>query len=96
MAATHARLLEAGLPVPEVLAIEPSKGILVLAALPGRSLRDVLLDASAPWPATTHLAEVAASLRAVPCTPTDRTQQEGRTRRGGAHHHTGALLAFYP
>lgn len=43
---THRTLAEAGLPAPAVRAVAPEQGLLVLDAIPGRSLRDGLLGQS--------------------------------------------------
>ncbi len=63
--AAHRALRRAGLPVPEVLRCDPDAGLLVLCALPGASLRDVLLGSTRAWPSGAQLAALLRDLAAV-------------------------------
>lgn len=46
----HLALTEAGVPAPVVVTADEEAGIVALAELPGRSLRDELKQGSGPWP----------------------------------------------
>lgn len=62
----HRRLLAAGLPVPEVLAVDPDRGLVALHALPGADLRAALLGPTArPLPGGDALADLVAQIAAV-------------------------------
>lgn len=50
LVAVHRALHAAGLPVPEVIAGDPPRGILVLRALTGTVLRDRIRAGATPWP----------------------------------------------
>lgn len=69
LALRHQRLHAAGVAVPELLAADLDAGFLVLDALPGRSVRDVLVDpdadmvGSAVAPALAALVEAASSVQ---------------------------------
>lgn len=58
IAAQHDALLDAGLPVPRVLAADPTLGLLVLAELPGTTFRDRLKSGQRPWPAPAAIADL--------------------------------------
>jgi len=89
----HHRLLTAGLPVPEVLATDAEHGILVLAALAGHNLRDVLLGSTDGWPtARGHLA-LRDALAGVPGVPTSTS---GAELGEAAASHAAAVAAVLP
>lgn len=58
IAARHQALLDAGLPVPRVLASDRTLGLLVLAELPGTTFRDRLKSGRRPWPAPAAMADL--------------------------------------
>jgi aminoglycoside phosphotransferase len=91
----HGRLRAAGLHVPEVLASDPSRGLLVLEALPGDSLRDVLVDPTRAWPPAADTVLVAEKVRAVPTVPDDHARQSAGLGPA-VQHHARALLAVRP
>lgn len=62
LALRHQRLHAAGVAVPELLAADLDAGFLVLAALPGRSVRDVLVAAPSGRPLGLHTAEALGAL----------------------------------
>jgi hypothetical protein len=68
LAQRHQALFDAGLPVPELLAADLDDGLLVLGALPGRVLRDRLLQPAAVGgavPSAAELSPLLATLGAV-------------------------------
>lgn len=61
----HERLLDAGLPVPEVLGASPAEGLVVLAERPGTTFRDRIKQDLPGWPSPEEIAAVVARLRTV-------------------------------
>jgi len=92
--AAHEELRAAGLPVPEVLATDSDAGLLVLAALTGENLRDVLLTRSTGWPSAHQHLDLTAAL-AVAHVSADAV--DGRTQLGdAAQSHARAIEAIVP
>ena len=89
----HERLRHAGLPVPVVLGLDADRGLLVLDALPGRTLRDRLLDQRTDWPTTPAYADLLDQLRSVPL-PSGATA--AMTALEAAPSHARALTAIVP
>lgn len=83
----HGLLAEAGLPVPAVLAVAEEQGLLVLEAIPGRSLRDGLLgEGSVPYAAAVvglqdRLARVPLAGAKVAARPFDPSGHAHALRR---------------
>jgi len=61
----HARLLEAGLPVPEVLAAEPDQGLVVLAERAGTTFRDRIKGDLPGWPDPEAIGDLVTRLQGV-------------------------------
>lgn len=61
----HARLLDAGLPVPEVLTTSASEGLVVLAERPGTTFRERIKQGLPAWPDPTAIAALVAAVRSV-------------------------------
>ena len=58
----HRRLHDAGLPVPEVLAVDADRGIAVLRALPGTTLRERIKDDLPGWPAADAITDLVGRI----------------------------------
>ena len=95
IAAAHERLQRAGLAVPEVLGVDATEGLLVLAALDGVNLRDQLLGETRGWPPAQQHLELSARLATVPAAtfgPGAPTVDLGHAARSHARA-IGAILA---
>jgi hypothetical protein len=83
IAAQHQTLLDAGLPVPRVLAADPTLGLLVLAELPGTTFRDRLKSGQRPWPTPAAIADLTN--RIAGAAVYGDTRRASRTRDAIAH-----------
>lgn len=83
LAARHRLLLDAGLPVPRVLAADEALGLLVLAELAGSTLRDRIKADEAGWPAAERFVHIFEQLATVPTT--DLPSIRGRLRDAVGH-----------
>lgn len=79
----HARLLDAGLPVPEVLAVDPARGLVVLRALLGTTLRERIKGDLPGWPAPATIADLTDRIHHTD--PTGLGTRAGRVRDGIGH-----------
>jgi hypothetical protein len=86
MVSTHRALLGAGLPVPEVIAGDPARGILVLRALPGTVLRERIRTGATPWPGGHDVLDLLDRLSSVG--PPPGIGPAGHTRRATVAHLT--------
>ncbi len=71
----HQRLHDAGLSVPEVLAVDADRGIAVLRALPGTTLRERIKDDLPGWPTAAAIADLVGHIH--------RTDPDGLGIRSG-------------
>ena len=70
----HQALLDAGIPVPEVLAADTSLGLVAMRALPGTELRHRLIAEHGPTPGGAELLELSQAFAGVP------VPEDGRPR----------------
>lgn len=87
----HARLLAAGLPVPEVLAAAPEHGLVVLADRPGTTFRERIKADLPGWPEPAAIAALALRLREVD--PDDLGTRQGRVADALGHARLLAAVA---
>lgn len=91
----HRALAEAGVPAPVVVAADEQAGIVALAELPGRSLRDELKQGLGPWPdAAEYLALTDAIGRVGRVEGLDTAGRPGLVRDGIGH--TRLLRSIVP
>lgn len=75
LVARHRVLLDVGLPVPEVLASDADRGLLLLRARPGTTLRERIKGDLPGWPSAAAVADLIAAVH--------RADPAGLARRGG-------------
>jgi hypothetical protein len=92
LVAVHRALHSAGLPVPEVIAGDPPRGILVLRALPGTVLRDRIRAGATPWPDARSVLDLLDRLASVE--PPPGTGSAGHSDRATAAHLTMVARAL--
>ena len=88
----HEALHAAGVPVPQVLRVDPGVGLLVMTALRGTTLREHLTSGGAPWPASVAFERVFADFAATSL----RTAPPVRSRASTALGHVRMLAAVAP
>lgn len=79
----HHRLLETGLPVPEVLAADAERGLVVLRAIEGTTLRERIKADLSGWPAARDIGELLGQLHRTD--PTGLGSRVGRVADGIGH-----------
>lgn len=87
----HERLLDVGLPVPEVLAVDPARGLVVLRALPGTTLRERVKGELPGWPAPEAVGDLVAGVHRAD--PTGLGTRAGRVADGIGHAQLVATVA---
>jgi hypothetical protein len=87
----HQRLLDIGLPVPEVLAADPVRGIAVLRALPGSTLRERIKGGLPGWPDPSAIEALLAGVHRAD--PTGLGTRAGRVADGIGHAQLVATIA---
>jgi aminoglycoside phosphotransferase len=88
----HRRLLDAGLPVPEVVADDAGTGLIVMAELTGPTLRDLLKSRTRPWPAPAEFLDLSRRLAGA-VLPSARPV---RSRTADAAAHAAMLATVLP
>lgn len=66
LAHPHRVLREAGLPVPAVVGVAETQGIVALSARPGRTLRSLLCDPQAPLPEASAIRALSEQIAEIP------------------------------
>ncbi len=79
----HEALLDVGLPVPCVLATDPTLGLLIMSELPGTTFRDRLKTGQRPWPNPDAVVELAERISGAAVTGAPR--RASRTADAIAH-----------
>jgi Ser/Thr protein kinase RdoA (MazF antagonist) len=92
----HRQLRAAGIPVPEVLDADETKGILMLAALPGENLRDRLLDHATGWPRPAEYVDLMRAVASVALSGASVPGPPPMAPAEVAAAHARALLAILP
>lgn len=87
----HARFLDAGLPVPEVLAMSADEGLVVLAERPGTTFRERIKQDLAGWPEPTAFSALVGRLRGVD--PAGLPPTQGRVADALGHARLLAAVA---
>jgi aminoglycoside phosphotransferase (APT) family kinase protein len=96
IAGRHDALAAAGLPVPRVLRIDESRGLLVMEALTGENLRDRLLGSTDGWPPARSYLDLLARLAEVELPPARVSNRLALTPWETADSHARALTAILP
>jgi aminoglycoside phosphotransferase (APT) family kinase protein len=84
----HQRLLDAGLPVPRVLAADPTNGLIAMEELRGPTLRERIKSGRQPWPAAREFLDLRRRLASASLQ--SATAVRSRTSDAAAH---AAMLA---
>jgi len=79
----HERLHDAGLPVPEVLATDAARGLVVLRELPGTTLRERIKADLPGWPDAAGIGDLIARIQRTD--PTGLGTRSGRVADGIGH-----------
>ena len=79
----HERLLDAGLPVPEVLRTDPARGLVVLRELTGTTLRERIKGDLDGWPNAHHVSDLVARISGTD--PSGLGIRAGRVADGAGH-----------
>jgi aminoglycoside phosphotransferase len=88
----HRRLLDAGLPVPTVIADDAGTGLIVMAELAGPTLRDLIKSGIHPWPAPAEFLDLRRRLAGAVLPSVAPV----RSRTGDAAAHAAMLATVLP